>query len=304
MPRKKEAREEKQKKTEVRKTEMKMPRRISKKQVDVEEWVSERVDDLSARLGLDILGLSREELITILSKIVEIVMGESRPDIETIARRIKRNEDKIRPLIALGILELRESLSEDQVDYVLSALGSWILSYAGKLYREAKRLGKADYLQAARLEWNKQWMIQRDRVLPPECPVCGFNALMSDYTCLVCGSTPSTRVLAEHYRVEEYIEGLVRRRAEEDLKRILDSGYIIISSTGIKIPGKDIGEKYDIELPLTSSLRERIKQALQEISQLAAKMTALQSSLNQHPDPESIGLATHPPTGRNGPRPT
>ena len=54
----------------------------------------------------------------------------------------------------------------------------------------------------------------------------------------------------------------------EDLKRILDSGYIIISSTGIKIPGKDPREKYDVELHLTSSLREEIKKALQSTQSL------------------------------------
>ena len=262
MPRKREAKEKVQEKTETE-AKRKTPRRVSKKHVDVEEWVSERIDDLSSRLGLDILGLSREELVTILSKIVEIVLGESRPDVETIVKRIRRNEDKIRPLIALGILELRENLNEDQIDYVLSALGPWILSHAGKLYREAKRLGKSDYLQAARLEWNKQWMIQRDRVLPPECPICGFNALMSDLTCLVCGSTPSAKLVIEHYRVSEYVENLAKKGMLEDLKRILDSGYIIISSTGIKIPGKDPREKYDVELHLTSTLREEIRKALQ-----------------------------------------
>lgn len=265
MPRKKESREREQKESEAREVKKRALRRASKKQIDIEEWVSERIDDLSSRLGLDLLGLSREELVTILSKIVEIVLGESRPDIETVVRRIKRNEDKIRPLIALGIMELRENLNEDQFDYVLSALGPWILSYAGKLYREAKRLGKTDHLQTARLEWNKQWMIQRDKILPPECPICGFNALMNDYTCLVCGLTSSLKAVIEHYRVEDYIESLARREMREDLKRILDSGYIIISSTGIKIPGKDPIERYDVELHLTSNLREKIKKMLQEI---------------------------------------
>ncbi len=264
MPRKKEAREKEKSGTEPREVRRKTSRKASKKHVDVEMWVGERVDDLSSRLGLDLLGLSGEELVTILSKIVEIVLGESRPDVETIVKRIKRNEDRIRPLIALGILELRENLNEDQLDYVLSALGPWILSHAGKLYREAKRMGRTDYLYAARLEWNKQWMIQRDKVLPPECPVCGFNALMRDLTCLVCGSSPSSKALIEYYRVEEYIESLAKKGMKEDLMRILNSGYLIISSTGIKIPGKDPVEKYDIELHITSSLRERIKQEFRE----------------------------------------
>jgi len=256
MPRKKGAKaEEKPKRAR---------RAAKKKEFDLEEWVSERLDEISSRLGLDILGLSREELLTILTKITEIVLGESRPDVDTIVKRIRRNEDRIRPLIALGILELRESLNEEQLEYVASALGPWILSYAGKLYREAKRLGRNEYLTAARFEWNRQWMIQRDKSLPPECLVCGFNSLMPDYTCLVCGSTLSMKAIAEHYRLEEYLENMARKGDIEGLKRILDSGYVLISSTGIKIPGRDLKEKYDLELHLTTTMREKIKNLIEQ----------------------------------------
>ncbi len=263
MPRKKGAKAE-EKKSEAEEKPKRVRRAARKKTFDLEEWVSERLDEISSRLGLDMLGLPREELLTILTKITEIVLGESRPDVDTIVKRIRRNEDRIRPLIALGILELRESLNEEQLEYIASALGPWILSYAGKLYREAKRLGRDEYLTAARLEWNKQWMIQRDKSLPPECPVCGFNSLMPDYTCLVCGSTPSTRSIAEHYKLEEYLENIARKGDIEGLKRILDSGYVLVSSTGIKIPGRDLKEKYDLEIHLTTTMREKIKNLIEQ----------------------------------------
>jgi len=259
VPRRKAPREAEGEAGETEKAPKRARRAARKKALDLEEWVSERLDEISSRLGLDMLGLSREELLTILTKIVEIVLGESRPDIDTIVKRIRRSEDRIRPLIAVGILELRETLSEDQLEYVVSALGPWILTHAGKLYREAKRLGKEEYLAPARVEWNRQWMVQRDKVLPPECPVCGFNSLMPDYTCIVCGSSPSTKSIAEHYKVEEYLENMARRGDVEGLKKILDAGYILVSSTGIKIPGRDAKDKYDLEVHLTGQLREKVK---------------------------------------------
>jgi hypothetical protein len=262
MPRKGKKVEEKQEEPAEKQKKARKP--VRKKSIDLEEWISERLDEISSRLGLDLLGLSREELLAIITKIVEIVLGESRPDIDTIVRRIKRNEDRIRPLIALGILELRETLNEEQLEYIASAIGPWILTHANKLYRETKRLGKDEYLALARLEWNKQWMMQRDKTLPPECPICGFNSLMPDYTCIVCGSTPSTKAVAEHYKLEEYFENLAKKGDIEGLKKILDSNYVLISSTGIKIPGRDLKEKYDLEIHLTSSMRERIKSLVEK----------------------------------------
>jgi len=263
MPRKRETKKEAEAGEKGEERQSRKARRTSRrKYVDLEDWVAERVDEISSRLGLDLLGLSREEILTILTKIVEIVLGESRPDIDTIVRRVKRNEDKIRPLIALGILELRESLTEYQIEYVFSAIGPWILTHAGKLYRESVRLGKTDYLAQARLEWNKQWISQRDKTLPPECPVCGFNSLMPDYTCLVCGSSPSIKTLTTYYKVDEYLDTLTKRGDVEGLRRILETGYILISATGIKIPGRDEKEKYDLEIHLTEGMRGRIRKIL------------------------------------------
>jgi len=52
---------------------------------------------------------------------------------------------------------------------------------------------------------------------------------------------------------------MARRGDVEGLKKILDAGYILVSSTGIKIPGRDAKDKYDLEVHLTGQLRERVR---------------------------------------------
>lgn len=250
---------------------------------DVGEWVEAHLEEISSELGLDGLSLSREELLAISTKISEILLGESRPDMETLARRARRYMDRVRPLIALGLLELRESLTPEQLDYVLSAPGPWVLGQAWKIYREARRLGRLDQLQGVRLEWNRQWVLQRDRSLPPECPVCGFNSLMPDHTCLVCGSSPSSTALEKHYRVPELLSLLARRGDAEGLRAVLEKGYVIISQAGVKIPGRDEKERFDLELHLTPSTREGARRLLEDLERLRGTSPGSPGSYPQPP---------------------
>ncbi len=68
--------------------------------VDTEEWVSRHVSELVPLLGLDFLRLSTEEYLTVLIRIVDLVRGESVTlDVETIVKRIRRNSDRVYPLL-------------------------------------------------------------------------------------------------------------------------------------------------------------------------------------------------------------
>lgn len=242
-------------------------RRVSRKSsFDMDQWINERLDDLSSYLQINYLGLDRELMRAIVKRIIEILWDEDKkPDMERLSSRIRRNLDKLRSIISQMILESGVELSSEQFEYVASSDGPWILSYAPTLYRYALKYGREDLLSNLRYLWVKWWTQSRDSEIPPECPRCGFNALMPDGVCIVCGYSPAPTDLLKHYRFDDYIDKLVSRGDINRIKTILTRGLVLVSSLGIKSPDED-KSKYDLEVHLPRIYREKLQKIIEQVS--------------------------------------
>jgi hypothetical protein len=134
-----------------------------------------------------------------------------------------------------------------------------ILGLVSKLYHEAKRLGRDDLIGVLRVKWANAWLAKKYSILPPECPKCGFNAVLPDLTCLVCGSIVDEKGLKNHTDFKRnFIEAIEIMNCNE-LSRMLRYDYVYINGSGIK-PSIYPREPVDVDVYLSDSERKLIKE--------------------------------------------
>jgi len=215
-------------------------------------------------MGLDVLGLSHSELHSILSKIVDLLRGDaSTINIDTIVRRFHRNLEHVMPIIATQILELRDELDEQLLEFVVNNIGDNVLAHAPRLYRECIKKNRIDLLDRLRTAWARAWVKLRGPPLPLKCPKCGFDALMPDLSCLVCGSIVSEEELKKSTNFEELLRDFAYTASLEEVKTAISYGYVLLTSLGLKAPNSE-RHPLDIEVLLTSKEREFLSKCLRE----------------------------------------
>jgi hypothetical protein len=238
-----------------------------KKEADVNGWLDKNVDELVSALGLEYLGLSRDEYLEILRRPVELLYGSpsTKPDVETIVKRFRRFSESVYPLIAVALLNLKEDLKSEHLDFIVNNIGKAVLEYAPKLYKEAVRLGREDVLPTLRRLWRIAWIEQHSKTLPVTCPKCLFNSLTKDMYCLVCGSVVSEKQLKEFLDFRELLKNYVNSVSCEELRELTRYDYVLLNNNGIKHPKELREEGVDIEVLLSNDEKTLIKQKYREL---------------------------------------
>jgi hypothetical protein len=238
-----------------------------KKEADVNGWLDKNVDELVSALGLEYLGLSRDEYLEILRRPVELLYGSptTKPDVETIVKRFRRFSENVYPLIAVALLNLKEDLKSEHLDFIVNNIGKAVLEYAPKLYKEAVRLGREDVLPTLRRLWRIAWIEQHSKTLPVTCPKCLFNSLTKDMYCLVCGSVVTEKQLKEFLDFRELLKNYVNSVSCEELKELTRYDYVLLNNNGIKHPKELREEGVDIEVLLSNDEKTLIKQKYREL---------------------------------------
>jgi len=263
--RKKEAKEvTSETKTTTTTSRTRRRRTYRRKEFDAESWLRKHVDELSQQVGLDTLGLTRNELIEILSKIVDNLAGSSTYiNVETMARRFRRYFDRIAPMIAAGIIEVRSELTKEQLEFIVNNIGDYILLLAPKIYEEVKRHNSEDLIPILQQQWIKAWINRRGAPIPPKCPKCGFNSLMPDLTCMVCGSAITDKEVKSTQEFKEMFDEFIKKSSRSELEYVLKAGYVLLSAYGIKSP-RDERSSLDIEIFLSPEDKAKIQKFLKE----------------------------------------
>jgi hypothetical protein len=234
-----------------------------RKYIDTEGWVEKHLKELIEVFGLQFLNLTDDEFMKIIVNIVDMIRGESSSlDLDVITRRFKRNLMFLYPLIASMILELRDSLTDEQIEFVVNNIGEAVLAYASRLYKDLVGRGRNDLIDRLKDYWNKYWVLKKYPILPVLCPICKFNSLMPDLTCMVCGSVVSEKKLKESINFIELLEDFVRNNNIEDVKKAINYGYVYLSSMGIKPPSEN-RDPLDIEIVLSNNEKEYLKSLIE-----------------------------------------
>lgn len=238
------------------------PATSRKKVIDAETWVDKNLDELIDIMNIGRFELTREEMRIIALRLVDILRGESASiDKDVIKRRFQRYIQQMYQLIAQFLLELREELTQIQLEFVINNIGEAVLGYAPRLYREALRCNRGDLIEILRVSWRNYWILKKYQILPVECPVCKFNSLMPDLGCIVCGSSVSEEELKKYLDFEKLLKDFVKQYSEEDVKKVVIYGYIYLNSLGLKPPTHE-RDKLDIEVLLNNKEKELIRSML------------------------------------------
>jgi len=226
--------------------------------VNIDRLIDNVIDDVVSNLGLDILNLTRQEYVEILKPIVEgIASTYSRPSKEAILARLKAVADRVYMMVSAYLLEKKENVSEEQLEFIVSYGGPVLCRHVQRIYSQLKVYGRSDLIGQLRVSWERYC-----NPTPISCPRCGFRALTPDLVCMVCGYEAGEeevkRAIDFEQKLREFVEIYDKASVEEAIER----GYVLVGET-VKPPSAQ-REPYDIELRLSKSEREFMKRLLSE----------------------------------------
>ncbi|BEP17011.1 hypothetical protein PYJP_03630 [Pyrofollis japonicus] len=225
--------------------------------IDPHKLTEDILDEVSSRLGLDILGLKREQLVEALRPIVEGILEQysSRPSKEAIISKIVNTSRNVYMMIAAYIVERIDSLTNEQLEFVINYGEAVAAKHAPKLYAEAKRLGRDDLIPMLRMLWEKY-----GNPTPIACPYCGFRAVTPDLVCMICGKELSEREVKEAIDFRERLQEMVELYSEREVEDAISRGYVIVGDV-VKPPSYNI-EPGNVVLHLTAEERSFLKKLL------------------------------------------
>lgn len=231
----------------------------SRPRVNPEQVLESIVDELVSRLGLDVLGLNRDEYKEMLRPVIEGILDQysSRPSREALLSRLEHQAANLYVLASMYVLEKRERLNEDQLEFIVSNAPQVAAKYVSRLYEEAKRLGREDLIPLLRSAWERFGTPS-----PIPCPRCGFRAVTPDLVCMVCGYELSEREAKEMIDFGERLRELVEFYGPSAAREALTRGYVIVGET-VKPPTEPPGPM-DVVLHLDNRDREVLKRLLAE----------------------------------------
>lgn len=236
----------------------------SKKEVDLESWIEKNIDEVVSRAGLDYLNLNKELWTEVLRDIIVDIYGStsSYKSAEDIAKRLVRNSEKIFPALATRLAHLLENPSVDQLEFIVINIGDAVLELAPRVYSWVSKLGRSDLLGILKHKWGVAWSRFRTPVLPVACPKCGFNSLMPDLVCLVCGVSVQEKELKEFVNFGNKLAETLSSISCSELGDLLKYDYILINDLEIKSPSTS-RLPVDIEVYLSKSEKELVKREYQ-----------------------------------------
>ncbi len=260
MARKRKKKEKKETQAKTRKTKRK------KREINIDAWIDKYIMDFVSLTGLDILGLTKEQYKELLSDILIELYGSltSYSNVKVIAKRYLRARDKINEVIAARLAFMLNELTPEQLEFIAFNVDvNTALSVIPRIYRFLRKLGRNDLLDILRVKWRNSWLKKKYGVLPPQCPYCGFNSLMPDLTCLVCGALVSEKDIIEskEFRVKfmELIQGLDCT----ELRALLKHDIILYNDNEVKPPTQG-RLPIDVEVYIPQSLKNIIRSELRE----------------------------------------
>ena len=250
---KKENRENKEKKTKKTRTKSK------RKKINVEEYVKTIVKDVATGIGLDYLGLTDKELEEVLGPVLETLIGDVsyKPKVEQLVKRIQRYYDNVAELISMNLLRVREKLTVEQLEYVITYGRRAVAANIQRLYEEAKRLNRTDLIPQLRYLWEEY-----GRPTPIPCPRCGFRAVTPDLTCFVCGAVLTEKEVRKAVDFDIMFREFVETASVDELRETLERGYVLLGET-IKPPTSH-RDPWDVEIFLNKHEKELLKKKIYE----------------------------------------
>ncbi|WP_440059859.1 hypothetical protein ACSU1N_01465 [Thermogladius sp. 4427co] len=184
-------------------------------------------------VGLSQLGLDEDKARKIVLEVLDYVTQglSSKPDVETVLRRIKRFRPQVNELISAKLLELSEKPSIEQLEFIVLNGGRAIIGEISRLYKLARDYGREDLVSFLRYNWEKYGIRS-----PVQCPRCGFYSVMPDYSCYICGAVVSEKYVREQLGFEEKFSEFLKLSSIAELRLSIERGYVLLGEDGVYNP--------------------------------------------------------------------
>lgn len=234
---------------------------LSKREIDLESWIERNIDEVVSRSGIDYLGLSRETWVEVLKDILIDIYGSvsSYKSAEDIAKRLVRNSERVFPVIAARLAQVSECLTADQLEFIVANIGDAVLELAPKIYNWAGKLGRSDLLGLLKHKFGVAWSKTRTPILPVACPKCGFNSLMPDLVCLVCGASVSEKEVKIFLDFTNKLREVLSSVDCSELRDLLKYDYVLVNDLELKSPSSS-RLPVDIEIYLSKAEKDMIRE--------------------------------------------
>ncbi|MFZ8791431.1 MAG: hypothetical protein ACO2OS_04015 [Thermosphaera aggregans] len=208
-------------------------KRKTSKSFSIDDLVEKMSGEVLEYLGLNELNISSELKSAISREVIEAVTSgySSKPDVETVLKRIKRNIQYIYELVVYKMLESLEAFDEKILEYVVYRGGRSIIPSASKLYSLAREYGREDLILILQSTWNKH--VSGEFL---DCPRCGFNSVSSDLSCSICGSIVSEQYVRTRLDFANKFKIYVESASVAELRNVLELGYVLVNSMGVYSP--------------------------------------------------------------------
>ncbi len=244
----------------------KKARRKKRREVNIEAWIDKYIMDFVSLTGLDILGLSEKQYKELLSDIIIELYGSlaSYSNVKVVAKRYLRARDKINEVIAARLAFMVDKLSPEQLEFIVFNISvNTALSVIPHIYGFLKKLKRNDLLDVLRVKWRNSWLKKKYVVLPPQCPCCGFNSLMRDLNCLVCGALVSEKDIVSSKDFKTKFVELVKTLDCEELKKMLKHDIVLYNDSEVKLSTQG-RLPVDVEVYIPQSLKNIIRSEMKE----------------------------------------
>ncbi|MGC9181774.1 hypothetical protein WLZ34_04705 [Thermogladius sp. KZ2Tp1] len=184
-------------------------------------------------LGLSQLGLDEETSKKIVLEVLDFVTQglSSKPDVDTVLRRIKRFKPQVDELVSAKMLELIKRPTREQLEYIVYSGGRAAIAEVGRLYKLAKEYGREDLIATLQYLWTKYGIRS-----PVQCPKCGFNSVMPDYSCLVCGAVVTEKYVRDALDFSDKLNSFVKTASVGELRLAVERGYVLLGEDGVYHP--------------------------------------------------------------------
>lgn len=254
LPRRKKSDKEKVKEEPKEKVQKKKASKKKDVYTDPIQLLDEYLDEVITAIGISYLNFTREDFKEIIKDPFAAAVGQvkSKPKSRTIINRLNASRDSLMEVVSYNIIRMKDisNLTDDQLEFVVSNVKRGIISLAPRLYEECKRRRKEDLIDILRSNWNMYGILS-----PFTCPRCGFNAVMPDYSCKVCGSDVSMKEVKKQLNVMQ----LLKDYASFDVnmfKDIVKSGFFYYKD-GVIYPPSSTFQPNDMVFEIVLSKDEK-----------------------------------------------
>ncbi|MFP3227924.1 MAG: hypothetical protein RXQ71_03920 [Caldisphaera sp.] len=210
-------------------------------------FVTSISNEIIDRFGLDLINLSPNDIKDLVEEIITSIVESrvTKPSEESLMKKFVNLKDQFMKAVAARLIERDEIDSRDRVEFIIAYAPEFAGKAAPKLYKIVKKINAPDLIENLRQLWNNY-----GNRTPIRCPVCGFNSVMPDMNCIVCGAILDEKDIKKDINLKDQLVNLRKIYNNSLLEEIVNSGYIIYDGE-IKPPSLQEKDKISIKLHLS-----------------------------------------------------